>query len=282
MEVVTGPPKPIQWPGQAQICVSVTCAFEAYEFAGHFNSGNKKPGQKHALSLSFADYAYKVGVWRLMDCFDRYGIKATFDLNGKAAQEQPVIAREMAKRGHETAAHGWVNDHFPDEGDPDRELKDIRRTVEAIQAATGERPIGWVGPGNQGTSRTLEHMVDEGFLWNADDASDDLPFVRIVKGKKIVVIPRTSYATNDLVCWLRPVNSPNVYFEGFKATFDYLYREGARGNPKWVEMILHCDIGSRPALMNSVEQALDYAKGHQSVWVARRRDVAQWILENRP
>ena len=281
MEIVNGPPTPIQWPGKAKICVSVTCAFESYELAGHFHQGPKIPGQKSPLSLSFADYAYKVGVWRRLETFDRYGIKATFDLNGKAAKEQPIIAREMFRRGHETAAHGWANDVFPDEKDPARELDEIRATVDAIAAATGERPVGWVGPGNQGTSHTLDFMADEGFLWNANDASDDLPFVKTVKGKRIVVIPRTSFATNDLVCWLRTNNSPNDFFEGFKATFDYLYREGTRGNPKWVEMVLHCDIGSRPALMNSVEMSIEYAKSHGDVWYARRRDVAQWILDHR-
>jgi hypothetical protein len=53
-------------------------------------------------------------------------------------------------------------------------------------------------------------MVDEGFLWNGDDASDDVPYVREVKGKKLVILPRVNFPTNDLIVWMRPANPPSA------------------------------------------------------------------------
>ena len=64
-----------------------------------------------------------------------------------------------------------------------------------------------------------------------------------------------------------------------KETFDFLYDEGRRGSPKWVDVLLHCDMGARPALMSVFERTLQYAKGHERVWFARRRDIARWVLE---
>jgi hypothetical protein len=126
----------------------------------------------------------------------------------------------------------------------------------------------------------MQYMVHEGFLWNGDDASDDVPFVRLIGGKPLVVVPRVNFPTNDLIVWQRPQNPPSAYYEGFKETFDYLYEEGREGNPKWVDLLLHCDLGGRPTLMPVFERAIRYALGFDRVWFARRRDLASWMLKH--
>ncbi len=278
MDVISKPPAPIRWPHDAKAAVSITVAFESYEKVGHYHQGVRVPGKTHHLSLSFSEYGPKVGVWRLFDILERYDVRATFDINGKAAREQPIIVREMAERGHETAGHGWANDLSPDDDDPEGEQHDIRATIEAIEAATGEPPVGWVSPGSRGTQRTLEFLVAEGMRWSGDDASADVPFVKTVAGKRIAIVPRINFASNDLVVWLRPSHAPSTYFEGFKEAFDWVYREGERGNPLWAELLLHSDMGTRPPLINAFERALTYAKGHSDIWFARRGDLADWAL----
>ena len=278
MTGITAPRVPVRWPNDALICLSVTVAFEAFKYHSHVAHAVKKPGQPDMFSLSYAEYGPKVGVWRVFDMLDRYGVKATFDIGGMAAERHPTIIRQMAERGHEPAGHGYANDVYPDPDDPEAELRDIKATIAAIEAATGSRPVGWVSPGSVGTFRTFEYMIDERFLWNGDDASDDVPFVREVRGKPLVMLPRVNHPTNDLVVWMAPRNSPQVYWDGFKETFDFLYDEGRRGSPKWIDILLHCDMGARPALMSVFERTLKYAKGHERVWYARRRDLAEWVL----
>ena len=114
--------------------------------------------------------------------------------------------------------------------------------------------------------------------WSGDDASADVPFVKTVAGKRIAIVPRINFASNDLVVWLRPSHAPSTYFEGFKEAFDWVYREGERGNPLWAELLLHSDMGTRPPLINAFERALTYAKGHSDIWFARRGDLADWAL----
>lgn len=277
MDIGQHPPAPFEWPGRARIGVTVTLGFEAYIFHGHY--GSHKAGQVDHLSMSFANYAYKVGAWRIMDVLERNGLKGTFDCNGLAAKKFPKIVAEMARRGHETAGHGWANDVHPNDDDLAGEARDLKNTIAAIKGATGERPVGWVGPGSTHTSKTMDHMIREGFLWNGDDVSDDVPFIRLHKGKQLVILPRTNLATNDLRVFLRPANSPLVYWEGFKAAFDFCYAEGKAGRPKWIDLILHCDIGARPAMIGVFQRALDYCAKHKRVWYGRRRDLAQWTLE---
>jgi peptidoglycan/xylan/chitin deacetylase (PgdA/CDA1 family) len=272
---------PIQWPDKAHICICTTIAFEAFRFHGHYTQGpGRGPGKPDHFSLSYAEYGAKVGVWRIFDVLERNGIKATFDTGGLAAEKHPHIVKEMVERGHEVAGHGYANDSYPSDDDLEGELRDIRATAKAIEASTGQRPVGWVSPGSVGTSKTLEYMVQEGFLWNGDDASDDVPFVREVNGKSLVMLPRINFPTNDLIIWMMPLNPPSAYYDGFKESFEFLYEEGRRGSPKWIDLLLHSDMGGRPALISVFEKALRYAKGFDHVWFARRRDIAEWVLKN--
>jgi allantoinase len=279
LDIIKGPPEPMRWPNDAKICVSIGSAFESFYHSSHFHSGPHVPGKLSEISISYNHYASKAGVWRLFDIFERHGISVTFSCNGKAAQEQPVILQNMLSRGHDIAAHGWSND-FPVDG-RDREAcrVDIERTLAAIIAATGQKPTGWVSPGARGSDMMLEILVENGLTWTGDDASDDIPWVRKINGKPIVILPRTNLQSNDLIVWMRHSNPGSVFSDGFKDAFDYLYKEGERGSPKWVEMVVHTDIGSRPALAGHIEKTIDYVKSHDGVWFARRSEIAAWALK---
>jgi len=279
MEKVVGRRPPIEWPEKALICITATIAFEAFRFHGHYTHDVKGPGKPDHFSLSYAEYGPKVGIWRIFDVLERNGIKSTFDVGGLAAERYPNIVKEIFERGHEVAGHGYANDIYPSDEDLEGELRDIRATVKAIESSTGERPVGWVSPGSVGTSKTMEYMVQERFLWNGDDASDDLPFVRQVNDKSLVILPRINFPTNDLIVWNRPQNPPSAYLNGFMETFEFLYDEGRRGSPKWIDLLLHSDMGGRPTLIGVFEKALRHAKGFERVWFARRRDIAAWILQ---
>ena len=85
--------------------------------------------------------------------------------------------------------------------------------------------------------------------WIGDDASDDVPFIETMRGKKVVIMPRNNLSSNDLTLWLKPSNPPAVYLDSFKDCFDELYQEGKDGSPKWTELVIHCHIGGRPGLI---------------------------------
>jgi hypothetical protein len=110
--------------------------------------------------------------------------------------------------------------------------------------------------------------------------SDDLPFVRDTPAGPIVVMPRTNIPHNDLVMWqMTTKNPPGVIWEGWKDTFDQLYGEGVAGRPKWTEITVHLHIGGRPTLIPTIRRCLEYAKSHDGVYFALKRDIAKWALE---
>jgi peptidoglycan/xylan/chitin deacetylase (PgdA/CDA1 family) len=274
------PPVSIRWPGDARIAMSIVVAFEAFSFVSHYHPRPGKPGEADQASLSYAEYGPKTGVWRVLEMLDREGLKASFHVSGLAAQRWPLTLKEVFRRGHEVVGHGWTNDNLSS-GDytEEREHKDIHDTIAAIEAAIGEKPVGWSSPGSKGSANKFRILIQESNVrWVGDDASDDVPFLQRVEGKTIAMMPRNNFPANDLTLWLQPANPPSVYFDSFRDAFDLLYEEGRNGSPKWIEMVIHCHIGARPGLATSIRRVIEYAKKHEKVWFARRRDIADHML----
>ena len=276
------PASPMRWPGEANIALSVVVAFEAFHTRSQYNPRPGPAGKPDQSSLSYAEYGPKTGVWRVLKLLDDEAIKASFHTSGLAAERWPLTLKEVHRRGHEIVGHGWSNDNLGDEATPERELKDVMDTLGAIEKAVGIKPVGWSSPGSKGSDAKYEALVvDAGIEWIGDDASDDVPFVREMHGRTVVIMPRNNFPANDLTLWLWPANPPSVYVESFKDAFDELYEEGAAGSPKWIEIVIHCHIGARPGLTRAIRRVLHYAKQHPKVWIARRGDIARHVRELR-
>jgi peptidoglycan/xylan/chitin deacetylase (PgdA/CDA1 family) len=272
-------PRKWRWPHGEKIALSVALAFESFENHSQYKT-DVPSGKKNHFSLSFGDYGWKSGAWRLMDTLDLYGVKANVSVNGKAAEDHPEVIRAFAEAGHEINGHGWVNDILAGDDNPDAELAEIKRCTSVITQVAGTAPVGWTSPGSTGSRNTLSMLKAEGYIWNGDDASDDLPFIREADGGPMVIMPRTNTFHNDLSIWLAPRNPPEIIWEGFKNTFDQLYAEGEAGSPKWTEITLHAHIAGRPTLQPIIRKCIEYAKQHDGVFFARRCDLARWALEH--
>ena len=95
------------------------------------------------------EYGAVEGVPRLLDLFDRHGVKATSFMVGTAAEQHPELAREIVRRGHEAAAHGrtWESTFQLSRAD---EKKNIERCTRLLEKASGQKIQGWLSP--RGTS----------------------------------------------------------------------------------------------------------------------------------
>jgi peptidoglycan/xylan/chitin deacetylase (PgdA/CDA1 family) len=273
----TSYPRTWEWPNQAKIAVSINLAFEA--FVSHSQiSLEKTANAKDYFSLSYAEYGAKSGAWRLLDLLGDLGLAGSMSTNGLAAELYPAVVRAMADAGNEIVGHGWANDEIMKDDDPDAELAEIRRVTKALKDASGTQPIGWTSPGSAGSKNTLAFLRGEGYLWNGDDASDDLPFLRETSNGPMVIMPRTNIPHNDLIMWVQAKNPPGVLFDSFRDTFDQLYAEGEAGSPKWTEITLHCHMAGRPTLVPTIRKCLEYAKRHEGVWFPLKREIATWAL----
>ena len=148
------PPR-ANWPGDARIAVQFVLNYEeggencvlhgdaaSESFLSEIVAAQPLAGQRHLSMESIYEYGSRVGAWRVLDLFQRRGIPLTIFAVGMAVERHPEIIRAMHQAGHEICSHGyrWINYQTVDEA---TERDHIRRAVEAIRQATGERPLGW-------------------------------------------------------------------------------------------------------------------------------------------
>ena len=273
---VQWPTPTLKWPDGKLICCTFRVAYEAFRKSGRFKKSAKIP--LNFASLSHANYGGAVGVWRIMDIYERHGIKATIGANGLAVEKWPETIRAFHKAGHEIASHGMTNDHHMTDLTPEQQVEEVRGCTRVIQECTGERPVGWAGPGNLHTGETLSILAKEGYSWFGDAFDDDVPYVAEVDGKNIAMIPKLNYA-NDWRAWSDGLGNATTYFEGFRTSFDYLREEGLRGRCGAMDLIIHAELGTRPNIACAVEQMIRYVKQYSDeVWIPTRKELADYML----
>lgn len=76
---------------------------------------------------------------QLLDILDEYGVKTTFFVTGYWAETFPDHMRDIISRGHEIGNHTYTHPHLPDVSF-NKVLREIVRTSDAVEAATGLRP----------------------------------------------------------------------------------------------------------------------------------------------
>jgi allantoinase len=271
---------PIKLPGGAHVCFTVDIAFEGFLKACQYR-GRSTPGDKpDRYSLSFAEYGLREGVWRLLDILGLFKLKGGALTNGYAAECYPKTLKVVSDAGHEVVAHGWTNDAGIASDDLQVERAEVKRTLDAINAATGTTPVGWLSPGYAGSEARLRAISEAGIFYSCDDAADDLPYVVKVDGKDHAILPRTSFGSNDLDNWFGPRHSPQAWLGTVKTQFNSTYLEALEGRPGWMELVLHAQFAGRRQPMQEIKAMLQYILGHRGVWVATRRELAEWILQN--
>jgi len=106
---------------------------------------------------------------RILEMLDRYSIKATFFILGWVAERLPELTKEIHRRGHEVACHGYGHELIYAIG-PERFREDIRRSKMLLEDQCGERVNGYRAPSYSITKRSLwalDILVEEGFIYDS-------------------------------------------------------------------------------------------------------------------
>ena len=227
---------------------------------------------------SLYEYGSRVGVWRILRLFERYEVPLTVFGVAMALERNPAAVEAFLKAGHEIASHGWrwINyQYVPLEV----EREHMQRAIEVQRRLTGERPLGWYTGRTSPNTRRLV-LEDGGFVYDADDYSDELPWYDTRYGKPQLVVPYTLDANDMRFATAQGFNSGEQFFAYLRDAFDALYEEGGR-TPRMMSVGLHCRLVGRPGRLKSLEQFLKYIRG-KKVWVARRIEIARHWLKQHP
>jgi peptidoglycan/xylan/chitin deacetylase (PgdA/CDA1 family) len=105
---------------------------------------------------------------RLMDLFERYGVRGTTFVLGQFAVSRPDLIKRLQDHGFEIANHGW--DHKDLTKLSDAEIRaELEKSQKAISAVTGNQAPYMRPPGGSYNDRVKERAADLGYrvvMWN--------------------------------------------------------------------------------------------------------------------
>ena len=279
-----------RWPNNARIAVQIVLNYEeggencilhgdpaSEAFLSEIVGADARKGVRHMSMESIYEYGSRAGVWRLLRIFKEYQVPVTIFAVGMAVERNPAVIEAMVDAGHEICSHGyrWIDYQYVNE---DQEREHIGLAIAAIENVTGRRPLGWYTGRTSPNTRRL--VVEEGgFLYDADDYSDDLPFWDHQHGTPHLVIPYTLDVNDMRFATPQGFNTGDQFFSYLKDTFDLLYSEG-KEIPKMMSVGLHCRLAGRPGRATSVARFLEYVASFDDVWLCRRIDIANHWIEN--
>lgn len=268
------------WPNEARLVVSVSMQFEA---GAQPERGAESPfpvidtKYPDLPVTKWYDYGFKEGIPRMLDMFDRVGVKMTSHMVGAAVERNPHLAKEIVERGHEAAGHGqtWTPQYAMTEAE---ERASYEASIRTIENATGTRPLGFNAFWLRGTPRTLEILQDLGFIYHIDDISRDEPFLVPVRNKPFAVVPYTIH-TNDIVNYEARHWTTAQFASELKYEFDQLYAEAATRR-RMMSVSAHDRITGRPARTKALEEFIVYAQKQPGVAFLRKDQIARFALES--
>ena len=262
------------WPNGARVALWVIPNIEFFALNEQIPAAAGGGGRAPDIpNWAVRDYGNRIGVFRLMEVLDRYGIRGTVALNSELCADHPEIIEECRTRRWEFMGHNESNTRRLNDPASGDEAGIIRRTVDTIERATGARPRGWLGSGLQETWNTLDYLVDAGLDYVADWTNDDQPYVMTLDdGRTIMSVPYT-FELNDKPAFEKKMRTAEEFDTMIRRQFDVLWREGET-QARVMAIALHPYLTGVPHRIGALDSALEYVCGHEGVWLATGSEIA--------
>lgn len=283
--------KPLKWPGGKNLAVIVTINLEYWELTrdqtaplyagGPASIPFPVPGNvPDYVNWTWREYGQRVGVWRMLDEFDKAGVPASCTVNGIYIQERRRIVDAIIERGWELVPHNWAqNDILTDYAhEPDKERAVIRRVLDTYEEAVGKPAKGWLSSSLRPTALTPEILRENGLLFHCDFLNDDQPYLIQTGNGPLVCVPYSN-DINDFNMFARGGMTLDQGLATLREQFDRLYEEGAK-SMRLMNFGLHPHVIGQPYRIRALGEFLEYAKSFDGVWFPTREEIASWYLEN--
>ncbi|MBI4234533.1 MAG: polysaccharide deacetylase [Chloroflexi bacterium] len=238
----------------------------------------RNPEFVHYPSLmSMGEYGPSVAIYRILQVLDDYGIKATMFIPGFVAETHEEMVREIVRRGHEVAHHGYMHE-APISVNAEEEEQILDRGIAIIKRLTGEAPAGYRSPSWELSERSLPLLASRGFRYDSSLMGDDAPyFVEAGQGKRLVELPvhwewddAPYYQYAPAFNMRNPISSPEQVYSAWVLGFEGVYRWG-----RALTLTMHPYISGRPGRLQVVERLIRHMRAFPGVRFMRCVDAAE-------
>jgi allantoinase len=223
------------------------------------------------------EYGNRVGFWRMLKVFDDYKIPAALAINGSAIAAYPQIAEAAKARNWEFMGHGFTQRNMQK---VENEQDDIRKTADVIEAATGKRPRGWLGPGLTESWNTPDLLKQEGYEYVCDWVLDDQPVWLKTKTTPIVNIPYTQEC-NDVAMMLIQHHKASEYYDRAIDQFEQIYEDSA-DSARIMALVVHPYIMGAPHRLKHFRKIFDTITQKPDVAFMTGEQILDWYLSVGP
>lgn len=271
---------PLRWPGGARVALWVAPNIEHYEYLpAQVRVRDPWPRMPHPdiLGYGLRDYGNRVGVWRLMEVFDRFQLRCTVSLSMAVLRLYPEISEAMLQRSWELMSHGLYNTRYHWNMAEDEERAAIAECQQIHREVTGQELQGWFSPAASNTLRTPDLVAEAGLRYLCDLYHDDQPTPLQVRQGTLFSLPY-SMEINDSICWRRGQEGA-AFAQKIRDEFDTLYAEGAQ-HGKVMNIAVHPFIMGQPHRIEHLVQALEYVLSHDGVWCATGAEIIDWYAQH--
>lgn len=233
-------------------------------FVGEF--GSFTPDYR---SWTQREYGLRVGIFRVLDALQACGLRFAVAANAHAVQRLPQLVHRLQQTGCEWVAHGLSSTRLMHSRMPQQEqAAHIQTSLDALHAATGQRPAGWLSQDWGTTPQTFSLLASKGLRYCMDWCNDDEPY-RLRTSPPLWAVP-LSAEWDDVQCqWLRHL-SPRQHAGLALQAFDRLSQECQQSRRSAVfGLPLHpwvCGMSSR---IGALKDLLAQLRAHEG---------ARWVL----
>jgi peptidoglycan-N-acetylglucosamine deacetylase len=263
---------PKSWPNGARVAVCLT--FDPDNFYLSLLRGANGP-----VAIADGEYGALTGMPRILRLLDRHRLPATFFVPGVATVLHPEMIAEIVKSGrHEVGLHGWIHENPIALNSRDEEWRLMSKSIDALQKATGKRPLGIRSPYMFLSPYTVELLQRGGLLYDTTIAALDEPHELELDGRPTGIVELPANWLLDDAVFLPATSSlpsPSLMLQTFKDDFDVAYREGGM-----VMMILHPHVTGTRSRIRYLDDLIAYMKSKPGVWFATAGEVARYVKQS--
>lgn len=273
---VTQPAEPMVWPEGKR-----SAAVLGFDMDAESVALATDPDSRSRLSvMSHQAYGPVTGMPRILAMLKRHDLHATFFCPGFTAQRYPDLVRRVIAEGHEIAHHGYLHEAVQGMS-AQQEAEMLDRGLDALEAVTGQRPVGYRAPMWESTYQTVRLLLDRGFAYDSSMMDCDVPYELAEasgeNARSIVEIP-VSWSLDD---WEQYAYLPELFGSG-------LIEDPAKSYSMWQSELVeshaaggcftltsHPFLTGRLGRLKRLEELVTVMASWPDLWIGTAAEIAR-------
>jgi peptidoglycan/xylan/chitin deacetylase (PgdA/CDA1 family) len=268
-----------QWPNGMKLAVYIALNIEHFPFGEGMGHALAHPQpEPDVMNYSWRDYGSRVGIWRLLEEFERLGLPFAALLNTALIDYAPPLVQALKEAGSEIVGHGRTNGERQSEWDETTEKAMIEACTRDLAQAFGAPPLGWMGPWVAESHHTPDLLAEAGYRYLLDWGMDDQPvWMRTRPAGRILSIPYPR-PSNDIALLHGHHVTPRAYTEILIDQFEEMFEQSARGAPLVFNLSLHPFLVGQPFRLRALRDFFEYlAARKDKVWLTTPGEIFRFV-----